>query len=758
MSKKYIKVVMRILYLLTIKFIIVLSIFVKFADINAALITNYIGISKEIVGREKELSSLRKLIKSNGYVVIDGLPGIGKTSLVEKFITHAEDKYEIIWYFDCNQSIQDSITKLLGRIQGIGLIEKVSYFNDENIFETLLYFLKNTQIKWLLFFDNFENVKQINLNRFLALKSGALIVASRSQQYVDSSLHISFLNKEDSFRLLEKLGISIDDEGIQELVDFLYGYPIALIQAGKLIKYKAGITPKNYIINANIKMNSLAIEESRMLNRDFTNNYNLHLVSSLNEVISKMIQANKNVKNLLIFLKNNPTNYFSKEMIISYLGKYADGDDLAFEMLLENFLLKQAYNQSNIFVMHDVIKKMIDSSELLSNAEMQDFEKYLDVLNYFLPISFIELRKLFSDYPEIKKITYDTVEKLFTSQACSQNGLEIAIKVMQMDALDCNCREFQAKNDRFKKAISSSNVNILARVMYNIALAYYEAFSHNNNLHASAMLKASLNMLDNQEYDQKFARFTLNNQLSQIYLYSGNLKDGKFYFEQSLKDMDFNSPSHDVALHYFVQAKLELEEGKYDAAEKSIKLSIAADEKLLDLENATIFPSYFLLSEICYRKGDIGQIKKIADKKFVQVMNYAFDSDEQFKSNMLIFSSIALMNTNAVEAKNLAEQALHKLQLKQDHDLGLVYMILGDITTLQKEYELAIEYYKKALNLYFNISDDYHTDETSLIYKKLFDLYYKKNDIYNAQLYYDRHIQKFGINYFRSKTILLESK
>jgi hypothetical protein len=222
--------------------------------------------------------------------------------------------------------------------------------------------------------------------------------------------------------------------------------------------------------------------------------------------------------------------------------------------------------------------------------------------------------------------------------------------------------------------------------------------------------------------------------------------------------MDFNSPSHDVALHYFVQAKLELEEGKYDAAEKSIKLSIAADEKLLDLENATIFPSYFLLSEICYRKGDIGQIKKIIDKKFAQVMNYAFDSDEQFKSNMLIFSSIALMNTNAVEAKNVAEQALHKLQLKQDHDLGLVYMILGDIIVLQKDYELAIEYYKKALNLYFNISDDYYTDEISLIYKKLFDLYYKKNDIYNAQLYYDRHIQKFGINYFRSKTILLESK
>ena len=224
--------------------------------------------------------------------------------------------------------------------------------------------------------------------------------------------------------------------------------------------------------------------------------------------------------------------------------------------------------------------------------------------------------------------------------------------------------------------------------------------------------------------------------------------------------IDFYNPSYDVALHFFVQAKLELEQGSYDLAEKSIKISIAQDEQNLDLENATIFPSYFLLGEICYRKGDIKQIQHIIEKKFSHVMSYQLDSNKKFKANMLTLTAASSINNN----QNAKEKALEALKIlsdgedrKKDHDLLLLYTILGDLLVVSNQDE-AINYYRKALKVCENINVDYKTDEVSLIYKKLFDIYCERSDLYNAQILYDNHLQKFGPNYFRSKLILSNIK
>ena len=136
----------------------------------------------DIVGREEDLQSLRDLLcNDKKVVVVNGLGGIGKTTLVQVYVSKYYDDYEhIAWVTQNSESIANDFINTEGLIKNLG----VETANSEpgQIFNEIVRKLKSIQDKPnLLIIDNAEQ----SLKKYLDILPGQpqwhLLVTSREE-------------------------------------------------------------------------------------------------------------------------------------------------------------------------------------------------------------------------------------------------------------------------------------------------------------------------------------------------------------------------------------------------------------------------------------------------------------------------------------------------------------------------------------------------------------------------------------------------
>lgn len=207
---------------------------------DAPLVTRFLG-------REREMEAMRRILEERKVLVVAGITGIGKSTLVSKLTEGYKDRYSVMW---CNITEWDTMRAVLGRIaeffalNGRRELKQMlgrTSFQENEVIEQIGALL--TEVPALLVFDDHEKgneeVRQFFGMLFEGLSGGDLkmIVISRTNpDFYDrrevnvrqtiGEIKLSGLTFEATDELLSARGFS------RQNIDVLYkitgGHPLAL--------------------------------------------------------------------------------------------------------------------------------------------------------------------------------------------------------------------------------------------------------------------------------------------------------------------------------------------------------------------------------------------------------------------------------------------------------------------------------------------------------------------------------------------------
>ena len=208
-------------------------------------------------GREKELERLRTDFAANVIVVVDGLAGIGKTTLAEKFAETLDTKWRAVWV-DCREEMSlESLTGALAIHLGAAdsefakILQAQVVSNPERGVDAFIGALdRDAEQPIVLFLDDFHEAqkdgviahdllvecrKQLRRARVVILTRDATSARDALRDANDARVKpktteepLGGLGEVAAREMLHDSGATQDEETLRRLFDKTRGHPIAL--------------------------------------------------------------------------------------------------------------------------------------------------------------------------------------------------------------------------------------------------------------------------------------------------------------------------------------------------------------------------------------------------------------------------------------------------------------------------------------------------------------------------------------------------
>ncbi|WP_278265281.1 tetratricopeptide repeat protein [Nocardia sp. AG03] len=202
------------------------------------------------VGRDAELGQLDPDTPSGGYLVVHGIGGIGKSTLVAQWAATRAHKYSpAVWITASSAGeIRQGLADFAIRLQPI----LAAVLEIDQLAERGMQWLA-THSQWLLVLDNAENLNDIGDVLARVGTGGRIIVTSRRStgwQPGTALLPLEVLHPSESLRLLIGLMTSAgprNEDGSVELCAELGHLPLAIEQSGAYLQQSPFATPRTYL-------------------------------------------------------------------------------------------------------------------------------------------------------------------------------------------------------------------------------------------------------------------------------------------------------------------------------------------------------------------------------------------------------------------------------------------------------------------------------------------------------------------------------
>ncbi|KAK0638981.1 hypothetical protein B0T16DRAFT_462695 [Cercophora newfieldiana] len=227
--------------------------------------------TRSFFGRADELSFLRdKLdptVRGRKGVVLYGLAGSGKTQLILRFIHTFEERYTAVIWINAS-SKEQTLQSFADTAEAIDSMwptkDLPNTYRGTNPERKVLSRLRSTaHNRWMLVIDSVDDLDAIDLSSLIPdCKHGSIVVTStrRSaaellEKYEFSALEVDSLDSFSASQLLlsagdpKSLNSRLQDPGngiVRDIANELYGIPLALEQAGVLIR-KRIVTFENFL-------------------------------------------------------------------------------------------------------------------------------------------------------------------------------------------------------------------------------------------------------------------------------------------------------------------------------------------------------------------------------------------------------------------------------------------------------------------------------------------------------------------------------
>lgn len=133
-------------------------------------------VISDFVGRENELKEISERLKANNVLFVNGVGGIGKSTLIRKFIHDNRDEYEVMLYLEYEGDIKHTISD--DDQVHISTIRRYSGESIDDYYERKITAVKNicSGKEVLLVIDNFTGRVTKELNSILSLGYDTIVV------------------------------------------------------------------------------------------------------------------------------------------------------------------------------------------------------------------------------------------------------------------------------------------------------------------------------------------------------------------------------------------------------------------------------------------------------------------------------------------------------------------------------------------------------------------------------------------------------
>lgn len=741
---------------------------------DSAIINNSQKPSKYFEGRVLYLKQIKELLNKNKVLHISGLGGIGKTQIVRKYIQVSQNKYDIIWWFDCDNELNSQLVDLAEKINSIPHFNAKINTSGNIILHEIKDFFKSYNPKVLLVFDNFnkDNLYADQIYTLTDFKSTSLIFCSRYKISYNSFIDLERFTRKESIDFINKKLPNKPNSFL--LAEILGDYPLALDQAIAFLLENPSVTVNEYA-----KLISTASDKVfKVIDSQYEDNlYKDTFAHTISLTFSRIKSNYPNSYKMLLYCKyldnENIANDILQNTYIDSVPGYTVIKYLETLKPLIGYSIISVNDEFNdkkqkYFQMHKLVQVMLTEETIELSQDKKNIQHLLEVISNQIPepgdasylINYVQNNSV------IIKNAEKVLEKSKAFEVITKEQFALAVKLLRVYMFNLQYEksaklvkylEQMINNHNYQFVDNKSKMYLGTYYMLKAVLSDFAYSDYKISIHD---LEKSRELLLKNPEGLSIQYVTLC-QLAQTLLYSGDLSNAANYILEVEEILKKYSPKANTGLFYFIKAKLEMEQGNFNQALNTIKIGKSFTEQEFPNDNFTVIPDIVLLSEILVRLDKVQEAYNNLRGLYNDSFNYV-DSDHELQARILItlanienkLGKISDADTHISRAIKIEE---HTSNADLNDDLASAYVVYADIIYNKGDFKLSKNYYEKALKIYNKrFEDRIEWDTLSELYTKLAMIALKLEDLYTATQYYELHNKYFGIKHPRTKEIYLE--
>ena len=676
-------------------------------------LTEWVRISKDdIVGREKDLQDLREsLMQNHDTALINGMGGIGKTTLAAVYLTEFYDEYDHIVWLTIENSLEEAIIANKSLIKNLKIAEEEL---SEPLISCLnkLRTLQSDKPKLLVIDNAHENLAE-HYNKLPKAPGWHLLVTSRKHIDHFKIINLDFLPEDEAIELFKKYHNDFSTEEIQTIVKGVELHTLT-------IEILAKSAQRNHWEYDTVK--SAFAQDAKA---GIKVKHNVDKIDRIKSYITSIFDISGLTEHEIYLLKQFtalPNQWIDYE----FLSRLLDKDKLdwsdEFGGMLENvcdqgFVLKD--DKADSYKMHPVLVEAliprlgITIEDLKLLTERVSGLLYIDQSKdnpidkfHFIPFGEALLKQIIDDSSDI------------TSNLKSN----LALVYIEMGEFE-NARELLEQALKTGKENHGDKHPYIATIQSNLATVYKDLGKFEK---ARELLIQALKT-DVENYGDKHPVVTTRQSiLALVYLDLGEFEKARDMLEQALQtDIENYGDKHpSVARRQSNLAVVYKNLGEFEKARDLLEQSLQTDIENYGNKHPSVTKRQSNLAVVYNNLGEYEKARELLEQALqTDIENYGdkHPSVARIQSNLAV---VYLALRDLEKAKDLIERALqsnienygdkHHLVAISQSNLATVYKDLG-------EYEKARDLWKKAYDI-FKVSHGEQHPNTKTV-KEFLDKY-----------------------------------
>ncbi|MEM7086699.1 MAG: tetratricopeptide repeat protein [Bacteroidota bacterium] len=647
----------------------------------------------QIIGRTADIEDLRRRLFDNKQVVlVNGMGGIGKTTVAEVYVTQNRDYYKhIAWVSQLTDDFSNDLINSRGLLTSLK-IDKQDKSLDQ-LFDELLLGLKNIpEGPCLMVIDNATN----DLSRFYKLLPNQpkwhILVTSRERIANFDLKELGFLSEKEAIALFKKhyKRGKIDDDAIAKIVKNLEYHTLTIEILAKTAQHQ-NKSPEaiNKAVEVDMEADVTISHSSKKIDK----------VTSYLCSIFKLSDLEEDEKWLLAQFACLPPEFHLEDVLKEIIQPNETREPI-FAKLLSNlvvkgWLLEDPDNES--YRLHRILNDVLGVSLPIEFGAVGSLVSYISDRLSLDQTKDNPVDK-FQWIPYGKAILIQFKTNVFEAISMLQNNLAVTLQSLG---------NYNEAKELLEKVITSSEENFgkdhPENITYysNLALVLQDL---GNYIGAKELLE-KVTASDEKNFGKEHPNTaTSYSNLALVLSTLGDYNQAKELLEKATAsdEKNFGKEHPTTAKSYSMLGLLLQDLGDYVGAKELLEKATASDEKNFGKEHPTTAKRYSNLATVLRDLGDYNGAKELLEKATASSER---NFGKEHPTTAIRYSNLAMVLLNLgdyIQAKELLEKATasdEKTFGKEHPNMAIRYSNLAIVLQSLKDFDGAKKLLVKAIKL-----------------------------------------------------------